>query len=151
MFLVNISKVQLEESKKNTVVVSTNYTSPVPGRATASASSSSCSQSENSCCGTSSSNKGDEEDVNVDLTEQKKANDTQELRLVLFLVLKDEHEMCARTIYYTNIDNKVYSERSTRCRVFPFPQSENMNLDDKGGKAWSCGGDATLWCGGFHG
>ncbi|CAN7029902.1 unnamed protein product [Brassica oleracea var. botrytis] len=59
--------------------------------------------------------------------------------------------MCARTIYYTNIDNKVYSERSTRCRVFPFPQSENMNLDDKGGKAWSCGGDATLWCGGFHG
>ncbi|KAF2570887.1 hypothetical protein F2Q70_00003107 [Brassica cretica] len=176
--------IMLEESKKNTVVVSTNYTSPVPGRATASASSSSCSQSENSCCGTSSSNKGDEEDVNVDLTEQKKANDTQELRLVLFLVLKDEHEMCARTIYYTNIDNKgdeedvnvdlteqkkandehemrartiyytnidndnkVYSERSTRCRVFPFPQSENMNLDDKGGKAWSCGGDATSWCG----
>ncbi|KAF2570536.1 hypothetical protein F2Q70_00002040 [Brassica cretica] len=36
-------------------------------------------------------------------------------------------------------------------RVFPFPQSENMNLDDKGGKAWSCGGDATSWCGGFHG
>ncbi|KAG2287171.1 hypothetical protein Bca52824_046775 [Brassica carinata] len=69
----------LEESKKNTVVVSTNYTSPVPGRATASASSSSCSQSENSCCGTSSSNKGDEEDVNVDLTEQKKANDVDSI------------------------------------------------------------------------
>ncbi|WZZ87291.1 hypothetical protein YC2023_115870 [Brassica napus] len=58
---------------------STVYISLVPGRATASASSSSCSQSENSCCGTSSSNKGDEEDVNVDLTEQKKANDVDSI------------------------------------------------------------------------
>ncbi|KAF3567706.1 hypothetical protein DY000_02014801 [Brassica cretica] len=112
--------IMLEESKKNTVVVSTNYTSPVPGRATASASSSSCSQSENSCCGTSSSNKEDEEDVNVDLTEQKKANDTQELRLVLFLVLKDEHEMCARTIYYTNIDNKTCKDVCLKLKSFVF-------------------------------
>ncbi|WZZ70290.1 hypothetical protein YC2023_081660 [Brassica napus] len=28
-----------------------------------------------------------------------------------------------------------------------FPQSENMNLDDRGGKAWSCGGDGenVVW------
>ncbi|KAF3584038.1 hypothetical protein F2Q69_00030641 [Brassica cretica] len=96
---------------------------------------------------------------------------------------EDEHEMRARTIYYTNIDTKaacgeVYRLRllgdyhhptrisfvefvmaesavttlncsgvllgSLQIRVFPFPQSENMNLDDRGGKAWSCGGDASL-------
>uniref|UniRef100_A0A0D3CH59 RRM domain-containing protein n=1 Tax=Brassica oleracea var. oleracea TaxID=109376 RepID=A0A0D3CH59_BRAOL len=96
---------------------------------------------------------------------------------------EDEHEMRARTIYYTNIHTKagcgeVYRLRllgdyhhptrisfvefvmaesavstlncsgmllgSLQIRVFPFPQSENMNLDDRGGKAWSCGGDASV-------
>ncbi|XP_048614678.1 uncharacterized protein LOC106383078 isoform X2 [Brassica napus] len=117
-------------------------------------------------------------------------------------VAEDEHEMRARTIYYTNIDTKAACGEVYRLRllgdyhhptrisfvefvmaesavttlncsgvllgslqirvspsntpvcsraisalpdmVFPFPQSENMNLDDRGGKAWSCGGDASI-------
>ncbi|KAH0880084.1 hypothetical protein HID58_067478 [Brassica napus] len=76
---------------------------------------------------------------------------------------EDEHEMRARKIYYTKIDTKGESLKCT-C-LFPcylcsprhdilrgqpdagfslFPQSENMNLDDRGGKAWSCGGDVSI-------
>ncbi|CAN7046898.1 unnamed protein product [Brassica oleracea var. botrytis] len=44
----------------------------------------------------------------------------------------------------TPVCSRAISALPDICRVFPFPQSENMNLDDRGGKAWSCGGDASI-------